>query len=154
MRPTPQTGTSEPQEPPDTPVFPQDPVSITEAVKKFYTGRTPSPYYGDLPRTSSVTQVENRVQTDNMVGHDSHAPSPPREPQPTTPTGSGTLGLETIREDDEVCDNSRLGPDAVDMTPVDPLEGYPTGQEVFLVQGCSDQALVCDHNTHECFFLK
>ena len=89
-----------------------------------------------------------------MVGHDSHAPSPPREPQPTTPTGSGTLGLEETREDDEVCDNSRLGPDAVDMTPMDPLEGDPTGQEVFLVQGCSDQALICDHNTHECFFLK
>ena len=66
-------------DPPDTPVFPQDPVSITEATKKFFAGKTRSPYYGDLPRTSTLTQPEHRVQADNLVGHDSHAPLPPQE---------------------------------------------------------------------------
>ena len=35
------------QDPPDTPVFPRDPVSIGEATKKFFAGKTPSPYSGD-----------------------------------------------------------------------------------------------------------
>ena len=64
-------------EPPDTPVFPQDPVSIQEATKKFFEGKMMSPYYGDLPRTSAVTQIEHRVQDDNLQGHDSRVRTPP-----------------------------------------------------------------------------
>ena len=145
-------------DPPDTPVFPRDPMSIEEATKKFLAGKAPSPYYGDLPRTSTLTQVENRVQADNMVGHDSHAPSPPQEPLPTGPSNSDeTPGL--IQSDDEgMCEDRVIGPDAVDSTPLeatDAPEGEDmTQQQCFYVQDRSDKALILDHKTNECFFLK
>ena len=52
VRPTPEADSKDsPQEPPETHVFPRDPVSISEATKRFFVGKTPSLYYGDLPRT-------------------------------------------------------------------------------------------------------
>ena len=92
-----------------------------------------------------------------MVGHDSHAPSPPQEPVAETdlPTGlaadidsgaalhtTDSSGSQTADQDTPV--------DEVD----DELAGEPARQQVFFVQGRSDKCLVMDHETNECFFLK
>ena len=144
-------------DPLDTPVFPQDPVSITEATKKFFAGKTRSPYYGDLPRTSTLTQPENRAQADNLVGHDSHAPLPPQEPM-----AEADFPRELSSELDSGAAQSLLDSSEQQTADQDPpedrvdddLTGDPTRQQVFFVQGRSDKCLVMDHETNECFFLK
>ena len=132
-------------------MFPRDPVSIAEATKKFFEGKTSSPYYGDLPRTSTLTQPENRVQPDNLVGHDSHAPLPPQEPVPEADYPQGLLSeLDSSASQDHL-DSTELQPEEQampeDVTHDDPV-GDPARQQVFFVQNRSDKCLVMDHQTN------
>ena len=73
------------QEPPNTLVGQQDPASMEEATKRFFAGEAPSPFVGDTRKSSTITQQDNRVQADNLVGHDSHAPAPPVAPALVVP---------------------------------------------------------------------
>ena len=143
-------------------------MSLQGAVKKFHEGKTPSPYYGDLPRTSAITQIENRAQNDNLVGHDSHAPGPPQDvedvedrnftPMDPDPSASPIYEPEspsreqTPGEDIEDIEDRKFTPP--DDSTGDILGGDLARQHVFFVQGKSDMCLVMDYDTHEFFSLK
>ena len=109
-------------EPPSTPVDKSDPVSMAEVMKKFFAGKMPTPHYGDTPRSSTITQLDNRVQPDNMVGHDSHAPTPlveaSLEPEylPTSPApsdnGDPTPDVERAEAVDDSASNVDPDPDS------------------------------------------
>ena len=141
-------------EPLETLVFPRDPVSITEATKRFFEGKTRSPYYGDLPRTSTLTQPENRVQADNLVGRDSHAPLPPQAPVAETDYPQGLLSELDSGATQSLLDSSEQQPveqDSPEEGIGDDVTGNPARQQVFFVQNRSDKCLVMDHETNECF---
>ena len=104
-----------------------------------------------------MTQPENRVQSDNLVGRDSHAPLPPREPIAEADFPQGLASELDSGAAQNLLDSS--GPQAADQDPPEDhidndLTGDPTRQQVFFAQGRSDKCLVMDHETNECFFLK
>ena len=89
-----------------------------------------------------------------MVGHDSHAPSPPQVHQPVP---EPSTGLAAEIGDDHTHDTLELDSVGQDSSPEKDLEALTMNlerQQVVFVQGKSDNCLVMDHDTHECFFLK
>ena len=158
------------QEPPDTPVGEQEPVSMEEAMKKFFAGQAPFPYVGDTPKTSAFTQLDNRVQADNLVGHDSHAPAPSMASEPipecvepsdtelevdrpehhvtSAPEGTSLSGVERTQESSA---EGQIGADEVEALYAN--VSNKERQQVFYVQG-KPSMLVVDHGSNECFLLK
>ena len=92
-----------------------------------------------------------------MVGHDSHASSPPRLPVPVTelPTGlAAEIGEGDAQETHDSPELVAVDQDSSTEKAQEALTGDPAQQQVFVVRGQSDKCLVMDHDTHECFFLK
>ena len=126
---------------------------MEEVMKRFYAGEMPSPYVGDTPKFSTIAQLDNRVQVDNLVGHDSHVPAPPVEPVISSPqedmAPSVTVDMPSVTESTQ----AQVADEQTGSTDVEALYANVTSKEkqhVFYVQGKSSM-LVVDHGSNGCF---